>query len=57
MLSFTTSAMRQAPSMVVEMTVAVVRRSEWWVAQNETPASPPEIVIRGESAFSQKPSP
>ena len=49
MLDFTTSAMGQAPPMVVEMTVAVVPRSGWWLDQNETPASPPDIVISGES--------
>jgi hypothetical protein len=46
----------QAP-IVVEMTVAVVLRSGWWLDQNETPASAPDMVIRGESAFSHTPRP
>ena len=49
--------MGPAPPIVVEMTVAVVPRSGWWLDQNETPASPPDMVISGESAFSQKPRP
>jgi hypothetical protein len=57
MLNFMTTAMGRAPPMVVEMTVAVVPRSGWWLDQNDTPASPPDIVISGESTFSQKPSP
>ena len=47
----------QAPPIVVAMTVAVVPRSGWWLDQNETPASAPDMVIWGESAFSQKPRP
>jgi hypothetical protein len=53
----TISTTGQAPPIVVEMTVAVVPRSGWWLDQNETPASAPDMVIWGESAFSQKPRP
>jgi hypothetical protein len=53
----TLSTTGHAPPIVVEMTVAVVPRTGWWLDQNETPASAPDMVIRGESAFSQKPRP
>ena len=53
----TTSTTGQAPPIVVEMTVAVVPRCGWWLDQNETPASAPDIVIWLESASSQKPRP
>ena len=52
-----TSATGQAPPIVLPMTVAVVPRAGWWADQNDTPASPPDMVISGESDFTQKPRP
>ncbi len=52
-----TSATGQAPPIVLPMTVAVVPRTGWWLDQNETPASPPDMVISGESELTQNPRP
>ena len=52
-----TSATGQAPPIVLPMTVAVVPWAGWWADQKDTPASPPDMVISGESDFTQKPRP